>query len=433
MKANRWIVVVLGSLLFWQCSTQNEIATNYYADGIYYDPLYGDLLAMKNPVVEDQPQYADDDYVTGAARDEQFFSNGSRNNFGRNMNMGMGFGMGCSPWGMNSMMSMNMMWGSPGMMMNPWMMNSMMMNPWMMNPWMMNPWMMDPWMMSSMRMNPWMMNSMMMNPWMMNPWMSPYGMGYNPYGFGNDYGQSFNNRRTPDVIVAGGSTPRGNRSSTGLPNKGSNGEAKRGNSIANPNANGVTELASSPQRLSASESRVRQATETLAPTAQRQRVTELSSARMNSTSRNAEVQNSLYQKASRSEPQSTGVRRSVTDSYVNPRTVQRSNAQNNTSQSSATRGAQGNTVQRSNTATRGSSNNSTLQNQSQRVIQNSAPAQRTNSNSGSTGRSYQSSPAPSRTYNAPSGGAMRSAPSGGASRPASSGGAARPSSGGSRR
>lgn len=424
MKTYVFKIAALSSLLFWQCSTQNEISTNYYADGIYYDPLYGDLLSIRTPANNDMtPLQDDDDYVSSASSNEQFFSS-PNSRTSANMNFGLGFGMGCSPWGMNSMMSMGMGWG----MGSPMMMG---MNPWMMDPWMMG---YSPWMWSPYRMNPW------MNPWAMNPWMNPWGMpgmGMNPWmsPYGFDGGLNFNNgRRNPDIIMVG-SGARPGRGNTGTPVKGANGEAKRGNSMSNPiERPSSSVVASAPATRGLNESRVRQAQETQNMATQRQRVTDLSSARNTSAARNQQVQNTLYQKASRTEPVSRDARRSVTDSYVSPSNVQRQSTNTNNTRyvAPATRGnnTQG-SMSRPNKST-SATNSSTLQRQSQRVIQNSAPVQ--NKPSYNTNRSYQSKPTPSRsTSPSNSGGSMRSTPSGGWSSPAPSGGASRPSSGGGSR
>lgn len=87
----------LGLIVLTACSTSNEITSNYYDDGLYYDPDYGDLPTL----VTDQPK-SDNSSESSSGSDEYYTpgtSSSSDATYISNSNVYMNSGMGMSNWG----------------------------------------------------------------------------------------------------------------------------------------------------------------------------------------------------------------------------------------------------------------------------------------------------------------------------------------------
>jgi hypothetical protein len=190
-------LVIFGSLvaglILSSCNSSNRVVSNFYEDGIYYNPAIGNIpsgsmASSENASGDNNKASAVDDYF-----DPNYKSQGPtiiNNHFGSALTpmWGMGFNPLWSPWAMNPMWmspgwSFGIGWGAGwGMGWSRWGMGFGPMwanNPWYWNPWMMNRmWMWDPWMYNSMMMwDPFWGHPMAWgNPWM-NPWMPGFGWG----------------------------------------------------------------------------------------------------------------------------------------------------------------------------------------------------------------------------------------------------------------
>ncbi|MFN3951347.1 MAG: hypothetical protein ACK4KT_02975 [Thermaurantimonas sp.] len=180
-------IMILGSislgLVLSSCNSSNRVVSNFYEDGIYYNPAIGRMtkgsLASNEQNQREEASAVEDYFDPNYKSQEQTVIN---NNFypgGFNPMWGMGFqpmwGMGFYPmWGMG----FNPMWMRPGLSFGiGWGMGW---NHWGMgwrSSWMYNPWMWDPWMSSMMMWDPFWGHPMAWgNPWM-NPWHPGFGWG----------------------------------------------------------------------------------------------------------------------------------------------------------------------------------------------------------------------------------------------------------------
>lgn len=184
-------ILILGAILgliVSSCNTSNRIVSNFYEDGIYYNPAIGNIpsgsLAQTEQNNENTATAVDDYFDPNYKSQGQTIVN---NNFygGFNPMWGMGFspmwGMGFHPMWMRPGLTLGFGWG---MGWNRWGMGwgpSWAYNPWYWDPWMMNRmWMWDPWMYNTMMWDPFWGHPMAWgNPWM-NPWYPGLGWGWNP-------------------------------------------------------------------------------------------------------------------------------------------------------------------------------------------------------------------------------------------------------------
>jgi len=216
------LVTLAYAILLASCGSVNDVATNYYSDGIYFDPEYGNVIAETDEPEQNSATPSDrfDYYEPGTYSNpyEQPLNNSG-------WNTGYGMNNCYSPWGWNTSMNfyLGYTWGTPGWgypydpyygMYSPYYGYS--------------GWGYPGW------------NMGMGYGWgypYYPGWGYPnygypgwgyypgYGAGYYPgYGYGNDYGYFSNNQ--PDVLIRGNSTVRGGRDNTGsgvasqrIPNK----------------------------------------------------------------------------------------------------------------------------------------------------------------------------------------------------------------------
>lgn len=225
-------ILLVSALILESCSSQNKIASNYYADGIYFDPDYTNVVqaATEQPETSDIAQSGFDYYEPGTYTSpyEQELPNSGWSNslyyggyspfgWGNGWNMGIGFGFG-NPWygGFG-----DMYYPYGGMMYPPYY------NPYMYNPYY-NPYTYNPYCGFGNPYSAW-------GPY--NP-MWGYPGAYYPYGgYGNDYGGYFNANQ-PDVVFRGNSNPRPSRSAAGNAPRGSSRSIAKGGRIGQ--TNGIT-------------------------------------------------------------------------------------------------------------------------------------------------------------------------------------------------
>ena len=225
MKRIPLAILSLSSLLFWQCGVQTDIASNYYDDGIYFDPTYASIY-MDSEVDEIAPgdYYSDTSSDYYNPNDYSFIEeqSGTQGNWYGGMNSGV-YG---SPYGWNSNIGFTMgyQWGDYGMYPS-----------------------------YGYDYPGYGMGMGMYNPY--SPFCSGYGYpGYSGYGFGypyyppygygygygtpvygNDFGGFWQGAHSPDVVYTGNSGPRGSRNNVGgsSPVRGSEWPSKSGKTTLN--------------------------------------------------------------------------------------------------------------------------------------------------------------------------------------------------------
>ncbi|GCD76862.1 hypothetical protein JCM31826_03440 [Thermaurantimonas aggregans] len=176
-------ILILGAivgLIVSSCNTSNRIVSNFYEDGIYYNPAIGNIpsgsLAQSENNSESTATAVDDYFDPNYKSQGQTIVN---NNFygGFNPMWGMGFNPMWMRPGLSFGLGWGMGWSRWGMGWGP----SWAYNPWYWDPWMMNRmWMWDPWMYNTMMWDPFWGHPMAWsNPWM-NPWFPGFGWGWNP-------------------------------------------------------------------------------------------------------------------------------------------------------------------------------------------------------------------------------------------------------------
>ena len=109
MKRFPVIILSFSSLLLWQCGMQTDVASNYYDDGIYFDPAYGDLLvSTESEEPESTYSTVEEDYYTPG----QYTSPYETNDYYSNS-----YYSNSSPWGWNSglFITFGTFWGYPTM------------------------------------------------------------------------------------------------------------------------------------------------------------------------------------------------------------------------------------------------------------------------------------------------------------------------------
>lgn len=383
------IVLVLGS-----CASQNDIATNYYADGIYFDPEYAKALPQTETEQVDTMVIAEEGYDyyepgTYTSPYEQelpgsgWDNSASFSNWYSPMSMGtsINFCFGNS-WGMPYGNDFYSPYGGGGMMYPPYY-----------NPY--NPYMMP---------GGWGYNPYMMSGWgPYNPMWGYPGSYYPPYGGGGnatDYG-SFFSGNVPNVIIRGGSNPRPVRNTASLPGRGS------GQSI--PSKTGRTTRPTIPAT-------------TVAANENKQESAKRGSASSRLRTQVEQNQQRSYTSTTYEASQPTDARQQG----ENKRLYQKTTGREGTAQT--TRSTENRAPNTTTPATDGSSN---FRRQANRVL--NTTAQRTN-NSGSGGsnsvRTSTREYTPTRSSGKSSGGSASPSSGGGGSRPSSgSSGGSRPSGG----
>ncbi len=171
-------ILILGSisigLVLSSCNSSNRVVSNFYEDGIYYNPAIGNMpkgsLASNEQNQREQASAVEDYFDPNFKSSESTIVNNNFYSGGFNPMWSMGFnpmwGMGFNPMWMRPGFSMGIGWG---MGWNSWGMG------WR-SSWMYNPWMWDPWM-GSMMWDPFWGHPMAWgNPWM-NPWHPGFGWG----------------------------------------------------------------------------------------------------------------------------------------------------------------------------------------------------------------------------------------------------------------
>ena len=416
-KLNIYLPILLvSSLILASCSSQNDIATNYYADGIYFDPDYRNVTKA---VTNEQPEseaIAEEsfDYYEPGTYNSPYEQQLPGSGWSNNGNYGGGYGT--SGWGSSMNMGFGNSWGNPyypyGDMYPYGGMYSGYYNPYAFNPYMYNPFMFNPYCGFG-----GFYGGGFYNPY--NPW------GYPSYGYypDNRSGNSFHDYYSgnqPDIIIRGGSNPRPTRNTAGTTGRGGSGSTSNGrrevqtpSSTTTSDVTAAERMARTQKTTTTSASRLRsQATQ------QRMRTYANQASAPKTDARSAGEARQLYEKTTRT-PQANRNQSSTRA------TSTRTQTQNATSDN-----AGGNSSLR----------NSNLSRQTQRVINNSGgrqapsrtytPQTRTRTYTPRSTNENQSTP--SRVRSTPSSSPSSGGSSGGgrSSSGGSSGGGGRPSGGG---
>ena len=201
MKRIQLAILSLSSLLFMQCGVQTDIASNYYDDGIYFDPTYASIY-MDAEVEDISPDEYYNDTVSDYYNPNDYAFIEEQSGVQGNWYGGMNTGIYGSPYGWNTGInfSFGYYWGDYGMYPG------------------------------------YGFGCPGYGMGMYNPFWPGYGYGYPGYGFGypyyppygygygygygypyygNDYGNFWQGARSPDIVYTGKSGPRGNRNNVG--------------------------------------------------------------------------------------------------------------------------------------------------------------------------------------------------------------------------
>jgi len=222
-------ILLLTALVLVSCSSQNKIATNYYADGIYFDPEYSKVvLATANELPETSSVVEEGfDYYEPGTYNSPYeqevpggWSGGSSYNSMYNpMGWGSAIGMG-NTWGSSYYPygDMNPNGGMFPSFYNPYAFSPFMFNPYMYNPYMYNPYCN--------------FNGFYGGGYgMYNPYWGYPGYGYYPdNGSGNTF-HDFYSGNQPDVLIRSGSAPRPTRNSMGTSNRGGTSNPTKGGRV----------------------------------------------------------------------------------------------------------------------------------------------------------------------------------------------------------
>jgi hypothetical protein len=352
-KLNIYLPILLvSSLILASCSSQNEIATNYYADGIYFDPDYRNVTKT---VTNEQP-----DSQAMAEESFDYYEPGTYNSPyeqqlpGSGWSGGGSFGSMYSPMGWGSYMNMGMgySWGNsyyPYGDMYPYGgMYSGYYNPFGYNPYMYNPYIFNPYC----GYGGFYGGGGFYNPF--NPFGYP-GYGYYPdNGAGNGFHDYYSGNQ-PDILIRGGSNPR--------PTRNSGGNTSRGGGSGNDNK-GRREVQTPTSTTTANVT----ASERLG---QRQKTTTTSASRLRSQvtqQRSRTFANETN--APKTDARSAGEARQL---YEKTTRTQQPNRNQSSTRATSTRTQTQNTA--SDNAGNSSMRNSNLARQTQRVINNTSSGQ----------------------------------------------------------
>jgi len=106
------VFLSLSALLFWQCGTQNKVASNYYDDGLYFDPSYENLVYgdENDEPITPESSTTEDYYEPGQYTSPYDQGSNSGSFYG---NAGMNSMYGYNGWNSGLSMSMGYSWGTP--------------------------------------------------------------------------------------------------------------------------------------------------------------------------------------------------------------------------------------------------------------------------------------------------------------------------------
>ncbi len=190
------IFIIFFALLFWQCGTENNLASNYYEDGIYYDETYGGVEYSATTTTDEYltPTEEGDYYEPGNYTSPYQEQSTSGNFYGD-----IGYYGSSSPWGWSSGVSMSLgyQWGNSALGFGY-----------------------DPFYEPSFGYG----YGMGWNPYYPYYGYNGFGYGYCPgygygypydYGYGTGNGNYWDNNKPADVIIRGKKGPRASRTSFG--------------------------------------------------------------------------------------------------------------------------------------------------------------------------------------------------------------------------